>query len=101
MYPASLTHGQAGDSGHYHYADIGGGTTWLSANSGQGYWANVGANGGPWAVYYTSTTTLGWAAIGGATAGGYISISATGSSGSGVAHQNTQPTIIMNKIIKV
>ena len=64
-----------------------GGVAYLFANAGTafGYTQPSAAT----YVGYSSTT------------GGLASTIATGSTGSSTAHQNTQPTLIMNKIIKV
>lgn len=81
--------------GHPHYSDIGAGTTFVTANSGQGVWYVFAA--GTYQTYYSGITNYVSDGSYNDAAGIGLTISNTGS---GTAHQNTQPTIIVNKIIK-
>jgi microcystin-dependent protein len=83
---ASHNHTITNQGSHTHGSDIGGGTTWLSANSGQGYYFTA-AGGADVNIYYTGVTVA--STISGVT-------DATG----GGAQGNVQPTMVAWKLLK-
>jgi microcystin-dependent protein len=74
----------ASDAGHAHYAY----SNTLNANWGSDYGSTAGSGTGPY---------VGYGGAGDQTAYAQISI---GNAGSGAAHTNVQPTVVMNSIIK-
>ena len=95
---AAHSHGDSGHGHgqglHAHSSDLNGtGMAFVTQTSGQAFWQWTGGAGGPNALYASGVTAGNYADI----HTGYANIGNTGGNG---AHNNVQPTIALNYLIK-
>ena len=82
--------------GHSHGSDTGGGVAFVTQVTGAAFWQMVGGAGGPNALYVNYSTAAANANV--TIANGTANISANGGSG---AHNNVQPTVVVNIAVKL
>lgn len=74
-------------------------SNWVASNSGDSTGFNVGGSGGGLTVGLASGGTISRIPSTG-TAAGSVSVTSTGTGGASVAHNNVQPTVILNKLLR-